>query len=265
MKSIWKKKSTIKNKNSVSKEKNTVISLPFYKEKLNFKSNEKREEPLENEDLALGANGLPFETAYWRDIYGSGTDVDATFNAKEHARYAKSILNLMEINVNSVADFGFGKGILLKEMVKIFKPGRILAIDPSERMLDELLAQKWIRAWNISVLNTTVQELDLTYFIHLPFDLGICNSVVLYIKGDLRPVFEKLHKIVKYLYFSVPTKEDYIRMKKDIYFEDPYAYVRTKKQYLKAIEPYFRRVGFNFLESRLVGDSRFTDELFKDE
>ncbi|WP_086005151.1 class I SAM-dependent methyltransferase [Leptospira alstonii] len=223
------------------------------------------EEESSDDDLTLGANGLPFETAYWRDIYGSGTDVDATFNAKEHARYAKSILNLMEIDVNSVADFGFGKGILLKEMVKIFKPGRVLAIDPSEQMLDELLVQKWIRSWNISVLNTTVQELDLSYFVHLPFDLGICNSVVQYIKGDLKSVFEKLHKIVKYLYFSVPTKDDYIRMKKDIHFEDPYAYVRTKKQYLKVIEPYFRRVGFNLLESRLVGDSRFTDELFKDE
>ncbi|OLY58767.1 SAM-dependent methyltransferase [Leptospira santarosai serovar Guaricura] len=262
MKSIWKKKSAVKNENSVGK--NLAISLPFYKEKLNFKTNGKREEFLENEELALGANGLPFESEYWRDVYGSGTDVDATFNAKEHARYAKSLLDLMEIKINSVADFGFGKGILLKEMLRTFKPGRVLAIDPSERMLDELLAQKWIRAWNISVLNTTIQELDLTYFIHLPFDLGVCNSVVQYIKGDLRPVFEKLHKIVKYLYFSVPTKDDYIRMKKDIHFEDPYAYVRTKQQYLKMVGPYFRRVGFNLLESRLVGDSRFTDEFFKD-
>nr|WP_165783264.1 class I SAM-dependent methyltransferase [Leptospira barantonii] len=236
MKSIWNKRSITKNSNSDSEL---------------------------DEESTVGANGLPFETAYWRDIYGSGTDVDATFNAKEHARYAKSILNLMEIPVNSIADFGFGKAILLKEMVKIFKPGRVLAIDPSEQMLDELLAQKWIRAWNMSVLNTTVQDLDLSYFVHLPFDLGICNSVVQYIDGDLRPVFEKLHKIVKYLYFSVPTKADYIRMKKDIYFEDPYAHVRTKKQYLKMIEPYFRRVGFNLLESRLIGEaSRFTDEMF---
>ncbi|TGK20673.1 class I SAM-dependent methyltransferase [Leptospira stimsonii] len=242
-----------------------AVSFSEYKEKLKFGVRGKKEESSEDEGLTRGANGLPFETEYWRDIYGSGTDVDATFNAKEHARYAKSILNLMEINVNSIADFGFGKGILLKEMVKIFKPGRVLAIDPSEQMLDELIAQKWIRAWNISVLNTTVQELDLSYFVHLPFDLGICNSVVQYIEGDLKPVFEKLHKIVKYLYFSVPTKDDYIRMKKEIYFEDPYAFVRTKKEYMKMIEPYFRRVGFNLLESRLVADSRFTDQLFKDE
>ncbi|RHX84242.1 class I SAM-dependent methyltransferase [Leptospira stimsonii] len=242
-----------------------AVSFSEYKEKLKFGVRGKKEESSEDESLTRGANGLPFETEYWRDIYGSGTDVDATFNAKEHARYAKSILNLMEINVNSIADFGFGKGILLKEMVKIFKPGRVLAIDPSEQMLDELIAQKWIRAWNISVLNTTVQELDLSYFVHLPFDLGICNSVVQYIEGDLKPVFEKLHKIVKYLYFSVPTKDDYIRMKKEIYFEDPYAFVRTKKEYMKMIEPYFRRVGFNLLESRLVADSRFTDQLFKDE
>ncbi len=265
MKSIWNQKKNSKDKNPTSKGQKIAVSLSEYKEKLKFRVRDKKEESSEDEGLTIGANGLPFETAYWRDIYGSGTDVDATFNAKEHARYAKSILNLMEINVNSIADFGFGKGILLKEMVKIFKPGRVLAIDPSEQMLDELIAQKWIRAWNISVLNTTVQELDLSYFVHLPFDLGICNSVVQYIEGDLKPVFEKLHRIVKYLYFSVPTKDDYIRMKKEIYFEDPYAFVRTKKQYMKMIEPYFRRVGFNLLESRLVADSRFTDQLFKDE
>lgn len=265
MKSIWNQKRNSKDKNPTSKSQKIAVSFSEYKEKLKFGVRGKKEESSEDEGLTRGANGLPFETEYWRDIYGSGTDVDATFNAKEHARYAKSILNLMEINVNSIADFGFGKGILLKEMVKIFKPGRVLAIDPSEQMLDELIAQKWIRAWNISVLNTTVQELDLSYFVHLPFDLGICNSVVQYIEGDLKPVFEKLHKIVKYLYFSVPTKDDYIRMKKEIYFEDPYAFVRTKKEYMKMIEPYFRRVGFNLLESRLVADSRFTDQLFKDE
>lgn len=265
MKSIWNQKKNSKDKNPASQSQKTAVSLSEYKEKLKFGLRGKKEESSEDEGLTLGANGLPFETAYWRDIYGSGTDVDATFNAKEHARYAKSIFNLMEINVNSIADFGFGKGILLKEMVKIFKPGRVLAIDPSEQMLDELIAQKWIRAWNISVLNTTVQELDLSYFVHLPFDLGICNSVVQYIEGDLKPVFEKLHKIVKYLYFSVPTKDDYIRMKKEIHFEDPYAFVRTKKQYMKMIEPYFRRVGYNLLESRLVGDSRFSDQLFKDD
>ena len=52
--------------------------------------------------------------------------IDGVDNAKEHAKYLKSALTLGEIQVVSIGDFGFGKGILLKEMAKEFKPKRII-------------------------------------------------------------------------------------------------------------------------------------------
>ncbi len=216
--------------------------------------------------IAYGANGLPFETSYWKEIYGSGKDVDASFNAREHAKYIKSLFDLMQIQPRSIADFGFGKGLLLKEFVKIFQPGKVFAVDPSEEMIDQIAKQKWIRGYNLSFLHSTVQDLELKYFTSAPFELGIFNSVVQYIPDkELPKVFEKLHKITQYLYFTVPTKNDYIRMEKEIYFTDPYAHHRSKKYYEKLIRPYFRRVAFNLLESRIVKDTQFCDELFVEE
>ncbi|EQA46599.1 methyltransferase domain protein [Leptospira broomii serovar Hurstbridge str. 5399] len=215
--------------------------------------------------IAYGANGLPFERSYWKEIYGTGVDVDASFNAREHAKYIKSLMELMQIPVYSLADFGFGKALLLKEMVKAFQPGRIFGIDPSEEMIDAIGSQKWIRGYNLSFLHSTIQEMDPKYFVGAPFDLGICNSVVQYIeKDELKGVFGKLHSIVRYLYFTVPTKKDYTRMKKEIYFSDPFAHERSKDFYEKLIRPYFRRVAFNLLESRIVENSQFSDEFFTD-
>ncbi|PJZ70711.1 SAM-dependent methyltransferase [Leptospira perolatii] len=213
--------------------------------------------------IAYGANGLPFESSYWKEIYGSGIDVDASFNAKEHANYMKSVFELMQLQIYSVADFGFGKGILLKEVVKALRPSRVFAIDPSEEMIDAMALQKWIHSYNLSFLHSTIQDLDSKYFIGSPFDLGICNSVVQYVEdSDIKPIFEKLHKIVKYLYFSVPTNKDYDRMKKEIFFVDPYAHARSRRFYEKVILKYFRRVSFNLLESRLVTGSPFCDEFY---
>lgn len=219
----------------------------------------------ESDYLAYGANGQPFETSYWKEIYGTGVDVDASFNAREHAKYIKSLMDLMQIPVHSLADFGFGKAILLKETVKALDPGRIFAIDPSEEMIDSIAGQKWIRGYNLSFLHSTIQDLDPKYFVGAPFDLGICNSVVQYIdKSELKGIFRKLHSIVRYLYFTVPTKNDYERMKKEIYFTDPYAHARSKSTYEKLVRPYFRRVAFNLLESRIVENSQFSDEFFTD-
>ena len=71
--------------------------------------------------------------------------IDGIDNAKEHAKYLKSVLNLGEVNVQSIGDFGFGKGILLREIAKEFNPKRIMAIDPSKEANDNLQKQKWIK------------------------------------------------------------------------------------------------------------------------
>ncbi|MBE7413402.1 MAG: class I SAM-dependent methyltransferase [Leptospiraceae bacterium] len=231
---------------------------------LNFKKFRKLSQAQSYGD-ALGANGKQFDVKYWSEIYGSGEDVDGTFNAKEHALYLKSILKLFDIPVRSLADFGFGKGFLLQRMIQAFQPGRVFALDTSKEMVERLKNSKWIHTTNIAVNCGTIQSINTEIMKYAPYDLGIFNSVLQYIKNeDIEIVLEKISKITKYLYFSVPTKNDYTRMKKEIYFEDPYAFARTKNFYMKKISKFFTIVSYNLLESKVnISDSNFNDEIFR--
>jgi 2-polyprenyl-3-methyl-5-hydroxy-6-metoxy-1,4-benzoquinol methylase len=190
--------------------------------------------------------------------------IDGVDNAKEHAKYLKSALTLGEIQVVSIGDFGFGKGILLKEMAKEFKPKRIIAIDPSKEANDKLKKQKWIKQFSLSVQRTTLEELNESK-IKKPLDLGICNSIFQYIPTNkVSFAFAKLSRLCKYVYFSVPTKVDYEYMKKELDFIDPYAHVRDKKFYLKSISPHFTIVSLNLLESKVYNrESGFLYEFFR--
>lgn len=214
---------------------------------------------------AVGANGKSFDLKYWTTIYGSGEDVDGTFNAKEHALYLKSVLQLFGIQIHSIADFGFGKGFLLQRMIQAFQPGRVFALDASVEMADRLKNSKWIYSSNIAVAVGTIQSMNFEIARYAPFDLGICNSVLQYIKSEeIDTVLEKMARTTKYLYFSVPTKDDYIRMKKEILFEDPYAFSRSKKFYMKKISKFFTIVSYNLLESKInIKESKFNDEMFR--
>ncbi len=193
-----------------------------------------------------------------------GSIIDGIHNAKEHALYTKSILDLGEMDVNSIADFGFGKGILLREFVKVFKPKQILAIDPSKEAFDNLSKQKWLKKVKHKILQTTIENFPQSRN-SKPFDLGICNSIFQYISDkDVSSSFVKLSKLCKYIYFSVPTKVDYDYMKKELNFIDPYANSRTKEFYLKTLKPYFTLVSYNLLESKVhMKDSGFTYEFFR--
>ncbi|MCC6276084.1 MAG: class I SAM-dependent methyltransferase [Leptospiraceae bacterium] len=230
---------------------------------LNFRKSPKPDYTLSGS--ALGANGKSFDSKYWSEIYGSGEDVDGTFNAKEHALYLKSLFGLFGISVRSLADFGFGKGFLLQRMIQAFQPGRVFALDASFDMVDRLKNSKWIYTSNIAVASGTIQTLNIEIMKSAPFDLGICNSVLQYIPdNDLDDALEKMSRITRYLYFSVPTKADYTRMKKEIFFEDPYAFSRPKRFYMKKISRYFTVVSYNLLESKVnVHDSRVSDEIFR--
>lgn len=211
-----------------------------------------------------GANGKPFNKEYWKKIYGDGTDVDGTFNAYKHARYIYNLLSLMEIPVLTLGDIGFGKGILLHEFSKAFQPQRIIAVDPSIEMIKELSGKDWIQQFDIAVFHSDLKSLDIKYLKNKPLDLAICNSVFQYIQNETDFLFKKLASISNYVYFTVPTKNDYERMEKDIPFTDPYAYSRTKEYYYIQISKYFNIVSFNLLESKLnIKDSRFCDELYR--
>jgi hypothetical protein len=190
--------------------------------------------------------------------------IDGIDNAKEHAKYLKSVLNLGEVNVQSIGDFGFGKGILLREIAKEFNPKRIMAIDPSKEANDNLQKQKWIKKYSCTIKQTTLENFK-EQELSKPLDLGICNSIFQYIPSSkISFVFSKLSRLCRYLYFSVPTQVDYDYMKSELDFIDPYAQVRDKKFYLKNMKPHFTIVSLNLLESKIhTKESGFLYEFFR--
>lgn len=190
-----------------------------------------------------------------------GSVIDGIHNAREHVRYCKAILDLGEVEVKSIGDFGFGKGVLLKEFAKVFKPMRIIAIDPSKEAIEKLKKQKWINKANTKINKSTLE----TFQLKTKLDLGICNSVLQYIpQNDIKNVFQKLAIFCKYVYFSVPTKKDYDYMQKELDFIDPYAHQRTKEFYLNSLSPFFTIVSHNLLESKLrVTQSGFVYDFFR--
>ncbi len=215
----------------------------------------------------LSANGLPFDRTFWEDMYTEDDEslIDGVYNSKEHVKYLYSILELLDIPINSIGDFGFGLGILLKAIVQKFQPERIIAIDPSTEAVQKLLKAKWHKNYTIAIKESYFQNYDTKYLERKPLDLAILYSVLQYFPdADVKPSLERLSKICKYLYISVPTKEDYADMKKDLNFTDPYAYSRPASFYHEARKDYFEIVSYNLWESKKrVKDSSFQYKLFR--
>ncbi|WCL47543.1 class I SAM-dependent methyltransferase [Leptospira sp. GIMC2001] len=208
--------------------------------------------------------GLVLNEAYWKGVYGDGYDVDGDYNARLHAKYIHSLFQLMESKIQSLGDFGFGKASLLREFVKIFKPARVVALEPSPERVEDLRKKSWVSTTHIQIFNTTLQEFDPPYLRHAPLDLAICNSVLQYIPDkELKDVVAKMAQLSRFLYFTVPTKNDYIRMKKEIAFEDPYAFVRNLKFYRKLMSEHYHYVSYNLLESKFFPATVFHEEFFK--
>jgi trans-aconitate methyltransferase len=209
--------------------------------------------------------GLVLDETYWDEMYGDTYNVDGLFNAKEHAKYAASIFQLMDTKVQSLGDFGFGKGALFKEFTKVFKPARVIGVEPSPERVEEIRGQAWIEKTHIQIHNTSLQEFNPPYLSYAPLDLGICNSVFQYIPDkDLKSIVKKLASFCRFLYFTVPTDKDYKRMKKDIAFVDPYAFSRSVQFYRKLLSPYFHFVSFNLLESKTkINPLVFEEEFFR--
>ena len=208
--------------------------------------------------------GLIMDETYWDSLYGDSYDIDGVFNANKHAKYAFSLLSLMETKVQSLGDFGFGKGVLLREFVKVFRPARIIAVEPSPERVEELRSKAWIQKTHIQIHNSTLQEFNPPYMKYAPLDLAICNSVFQYIQdNEIKSLTEKLASMTRFLYFTVPTKIYYERMKKQIAFSDPYAYSRSTEFYRKILSKYFHFVSFNLMESKIQSSPIFEEEIFK--
>ncbi|MBT6325876.1 MAG: hypothetical protein HOJ35_07895 [Bdellovibrionales bacterium] len=70
-----------------------------------------------------------FSAKYWSDNYNDPNSMDGIGNAKDHVRYLKALLTLDNVKINSIIDFGFGKSVLLKEMIRDLIPIRQLALN----------------------------------------------------------------------------------------------------------------------------------------
>lgn len=220
---------------------------------------------LNKKNFGLGKNGKEFDGSYWSDIYGNGLDVDGSYNAKQHAEYLKALFQLMEIPVYKMADFGFGKAILLREMVKTFSPVKVYAVDASEEAYEDLKKKDWVkRSDKFHLYHESLETLKLPKLEKEPVELGICNSVIQYLPDGMIPgVLEKMAKYCNYLYFTVPTNEDYVVMKEEMSFTDPYAFSRSKKKYRKWISRDFEIVGYNLLQSKWLGEKGFKEDFFR--
>ncbi|MDX1957262.1 MAG: class I SAM-dependent methyltransferase [Leptospiraceae bacterium] len=213
------------------------------------------------------ANGVEFESQYWSEMYANDDEsiIDGVVNAREHALYLKAILTLQDIEVNSLGDFGFGLGVLLKAIVPIFPITKIVAIDPSLYSVNKLIQSRWAKEQNIAIHHASLPEFHSEYLYKHPLDLSICNSVLQYVPDKkVEECFLKLSKMTKYLYFCVPTSADYQMMKEEINFMDPYAYSRPKEFYRKLFGKFFRVVSHNLLESiETVPRTKFIFDLFR--
>lgn len=188
-----------------------------------------------------------FSKNYFDELYPKGSPIDGDFNAKDHAKYLYSLFSVIEIPINSVFDFGFGKGSLLKAIYKTWRMPRVAGCDISQYAYDRLEKYASKNHWHLSV--SEIHNLPTR---KRPYDLAICNSVLQYIETKhIDACLRKMAQNSKYLYFHVPTEEDYILLKKTLKFTDPYAIQRSNRFYRRAIAPYFTPVAWGLLESRI--------------
>lgn len=215
-----------------------------------------------------GADG--FSNAYWEENYSELTSMDGIVNAKQHARYVKALMALETIDVSSIIDFGFGLGYMLKEFIQVFKPYRVMGIEPSETAFQKVQKKKLtdIESMNIKLVNTDLyQWAKKTAPKQKSFDLGICTSVFQYLEDEeMEVVLEAMSKTVKYLYFSVPTDKELKRQRSELDFHDRFAISRSKNYYHKLLKGRFTIVSNRLLESNYFideDDSPFSDYLFR--
>ncbi len=211
-----------------------------------------------------------FSSYYWKENYSDLKMMDGVINAKEHARYVKSIMGLETIDVNSIIDFGCGLGYLFKEFLNAFRPYRAMALEPSHYAYTKLLGKKLT---SIESINIKLHHIDLAGWakeiapLHKKFDLGICTSVFQYLSDDeIELILPLMSKNVSYLYFSVPTDLELKRQRVELGFHDRFAFSRSKGHYRKMIKEHFTIVSSRLLESKYFtseGEGPFSDLLFR--
>ena len=207
---------------------------------------------------------MSLEKKYFDEIYAKDSLIDGDYNASSHARYLKSIFELVEADVSSLVDFGFGKANLLYQVLKVFRPGRVKAIDNSEYAFQNLIKKHWVKQWKINCYHQGILDFEPS---PKAFDLGLCNSVLQYVPDeDLELCIERMSYSCRYLYLHVPTTEDYEKLKDHSDFVDPYAHKRSDLIYRELVSRYFVQVSWGLLESKThvdVENSAFFDSLYR--
>jgi len=168
----------------------------------------------------------------------------------------------MGVHVSSVYDYGFGKGTLLRDVSKELEAAHIRGCDISPYAYESLKKKKWASDFKLEV--SEIHNLKIP---KKPYHLGLCNSVLQYIAEDnLKKTIDVLAKSCKYVYFHVPSKEDYKILKDDLNFTDSYAIHRQNKVYEKLLKEKFTFVSWGLLESKKFSThktSPFTDSIYR--
>lgn len=208
---------------------------------------------------------MSLEKKYFEQIYSKDSLIDGDYNAKSHAKYLFSLFGVVEAEVCSIVDFGFGKGNLLYECLKLFRPSKVAALDSSEYIYEKMKKKSWVKDWDVKLHHLEIQDFK---YPQKAFDLGICNSVLQYVPDHLlETCVERMSYSCRYLYLHVPSFEDYSRLKDDVDFKDPWAIAREDKVYRDLLSHYFVKVGWGLMESKTnveADGSAFFDSLYRD-
>ena len=220
-------------------------------------------------NIVNGAKG--FHPIYWEKNYADPASIDGVGNVREHANYLKYLFELDFFEVESICDFGFGMGLLFREMPATFLPKRAYGIEPSIYMFDIVNSKIKLRV--TENINLKIESIDLLTWAkkraksQKVFDLGICTSVFQYLSDDeINAVLPMMAKKVKFLYFSAPTNRELDKQIKDLEFFDEYALRRSKTRYHKLLKKHFTFVSGRLLESKVHFDetnSPFTEFIFR--
>ncbi len=216
-----------------------------------------------------------FSLNYWHANYDEPEEMDGIINASQHAHYLKAFFDVDFVDINSVIDFGFGLGHIFEKVLTEFQPYRAWGIEPSVHAFKEAKEKRnlkpvettklTLKQWS---LQRWAKELRASKKKHKWFDLGLCTSVFQYLTEDeIDEVLPMMSRMVKYLYFSVPTDHELERQVSDLSFKDEYALRRPKEFYREKLFPHFTIVGARILESKhhfSEDNTFFTDYLFRD-
>jgi hypothetical protein len=194
-----------------------------------------------------------FDKTYWDKNYSDPMSMDGIGNAKEHVNYLKAFFAVEHFQVNSMVDLGFGYGHLFRHMLRAFLPHTAVGIEPSEFAFKKAHVNKWrpVESTDLKLYQEDLVSWCRTSRRPTVFDLGICTSVLQYLKNnELKEILPILSKRVRYLYLTVPTDVELGRQVSELDFRDEYAIHRGRETYQRLLRPHFTFVSARVLESK---------------